>query len=444
MNESLVSHLLDDFECTVREVRQNYHYCSTDRKAVLLSECEELLVYCVSLEELATNNQLRNEIQALTTCVCALVSSMENIFLQEVIRSCIISPGRPPLKISEQQLVFLFRSDFSLADMAHMLGCSIRTVQRRLQDLGLGRRQRYSTLTDVALDERVQAINSRHTDAGYRMVSGILRSDGIVVQRERVRQSLRRIDPAGSQRRLARALHRRVYSVPSPNALWHIDGNHKLVRWRFVIHGGIDGFSRLVVFLHAASNNLARTVLQCFCEAVDQYGLPSRVRSDLGGENELVARFMLEHAERGPGRGSMITGRSVHNQRIERLWRDLFTECTSYFYTLFYALEESGDLDPNNEADLFALHFVFLPELQQELLAFKEGWNHHKMRTAHNRTPMQQWILGLSNHATTVSFNDRAISGVVNQPTVSICYLIIIFIIANNYLHAGLLGIIRS
>ena len=421
MNESFVSHLLDDFECTVREVRQNYYNCSTDRKAVLLSECEELLVCCVSLEELATNTQLRNEIQALTTCVCALVSSMENNFLQGVVRSCTISrPGRPLLNISEQQLIFLFRSDFSLSDMAHMLGCSVKTVQRRLQELGLGRRQRYSTLTDVALDERVQVIHSRHSDAGCRMVSGMLRSDGCVVQRERVRQSLRRIDPAGSQRRLTRALHRRVYSVPSPNALWHIDGNHKLIRWRFVIHGGIDGFSRLVVYVRAASNNLARTVLRCFCEAVDQYGLPSRVRSDLGGENELVARFMLEHAERGAGRGSMITGRSVHNQRIERLWRDLFTECTSYFYTLFYALEESGDLDPNNEADLFALHFVFLPDIQKELLAFKEGWNHHKMRTAHNRTPLQQWILGFNNHATIVSTNDRAISGVINQPTVSL------------------------
>ena len=85
MNESFVSHLLDDFECTVREVRQNYYNCSTDRKAVLLSECEELLVCCVSLEELAKNTQLRNEIQALTTCVCALVSSMENNFLQGVV-----------------------------------------------------------------------------------------------------------------------------------------------------------------------------------------------------------------------------------------------------------------------------------------------------------------------------------------------------------------------
>ena len=39
---------------------------------------------------------------------------------------------------------------------------------------------------------------------------------------------------------------RRVYSVPGPNSLWHIDRPHALIRWHFVVHGGIDGFSRLI------------------------------------------------------------------------------------------------------------------------------------------------------------------------------------------------------
>ena len=61
----------------------------------------------------------------------------------------------------------------------------------------------------------------------------------------------------------------------------HIDGDHKLIQpYRFVIHGGIDGFPRLTVFLQASTNNRAGTVLQLFLEAVESYNLPSGVRSD--------------------------------------------------------------------------------------------------------------------------------------------------------------------
>lgn len=49
-------------------------------------------------------------------------------------------------------------------------------------------------------------------------------------------------------------------------------------RWRIIIHGGIDGFSRLIVYLNAATNNRAATVLDGFLSSVGQYGIPSRVR----------------------------------------------------------------------------------------------------------------------------------------------------------------------
>ena len=118
--------------------------------------------------------------------------------------------------------------------------------------------------------------------------------------------------------------------MQAPNALWHIDGYHKLIRWRLVIHGGIDGYSRVPVYLKVASNNKAMTVFNAFLQAVESYGLPSCVRSDNGGENVLVGRFMLDHSERGPERSFKCCGRSVHNQRIERLWRDLFQGCISF------------------------------------------------------------------------------------------------------------------
>ena len=79
------------------------------------------------------------------------------------------------------------------------------------------------------------------------------------------------------------------------------------IRWRFVIHAGIDGYSRMVVFIHCSTNNRAETVFNLFESAVHAYGLPSRVRTDKGGENVRIAEFMLSHPLRGPGRGSHIT-----------------------------------------------------------------------------------------------------------------------------------------
>ena len=171
-----------------------------------------------------------------------------------------------------------------------------------------------------------------------------------------------------------------------------MDGNHKLIQpYRVVIHGGIDVYSRLVVFLKASVDNRASTVFSSFQEAVAQYSLPSRVRTDLGLENIEVARFIV--CTRGVNRGSIITGTSVHNQRIERLWREVNSiECSRF-------INEHFGLDTTNENHLFALQVAYLPLINEALEQLTSAWNSYALSTEHNLSPRQLWVQGMLNPA---------------------------------------------
>ena len=86
---------------------------------------------------------------------------------------------------------------------------------------------------------------------------------------------------------------------------------NSFLRWRLVVNGGIDGYSRLVVFLSCSSNNRAETVANLFLGATTEFFWPSRVRTDKGGEKSEVARLVVE--KRGEGRGNILRGSSIHN-----------------------------------------------------------------------------------------------------------------------------------
>nr|XP_006818681.1 PREDICTED: uncharacterized protein LOC102800480 [Saccoglossus kowalevskii] len=306
--------------------------------------------------------------------------------------------GRPPYLISQEQLRYLVDSGFSTKYIGELIGVSTRTVKRRMREFDIRIRDTYSTITDTELDGLVDSVLKDFPNCGYRRMTGFLINKGVRLQQRRLRGSMHRVDPVGV---LLRSLEiystpRRPYNVYAPLSLWHIDGLHKLIRWKLVVHGGIDGYSRKIMYLQCSSNNRAITVCEAFKSAVAENGLPSRVRSDQGLENVEVARHMISHPYRGPGRGSHITGKSTHNQRIERLWRDVFCGSIYLFYNTFYTLEDRGLLDINNDIHMFCLHFVYIPRINRHLELFAESWDNHPIRTAEqNLSPNQLWISGL-------------------------------------------------
>ena len=94
-----------------------------------------------------------------------------------------------------------------------------------------------------------------------------------------------------------------------------------------MIHGGIDGYSRIPVYLKCSSDNEVSRLPICILRSTEEFGLSSiaRFRSDrIWGENVNIAWHMLIHTSRGPNKGIMIVGKSVHNQQIQRLWRDVY------------------------------------------------------------------------------------------------------------------------
>eukprot|EP01038_Epipyxis_sp_PR26KG_P004372 gene4372-6186_t len=188
---------------------------------------------------------------------------------------------------------------------------------------------------------------------GVVTIGGILRGElGLHIPRQQLRDSITRVDPVGVLERSTTTIQRRVYNV--------------------VYHWGIW---------------MAQTVLNGFRPATISYGIPSRIRIDKGGENVAVADYMLFY--RGLNKNTAIAGKSVRNQRIERLWRDVYIQAISYYYDLFYFIEVQLGVDFNNPINLFCLHYLFLPRIKESLSRFRLSWNNHKLGTEHYRTPNQ-------------------------------------------------------
>ena len=291
--------------------------------------------------------------------------------------------GRPKICDKDGDIADMLRLGFSVVQISKMLKVSRPTVYRLMNDAGIYRT--YNEVDEASLDDLIREIKRDDPNAGEIMVMGHLRAKGFRIQRQKVRDSIHRVDPDGVVSRGRDKPRRRQYDAPCPNYVWHIDGNHKLIRWKIVTHMSIDGFSRVVTFAEASDNNRADTVLEKFQRAVSTFGRPIRVRSDHGGENIRVWEEMIQHQ----GVYGVIAGKSVQNQRVERLNGDLNRHVNRPFSEVFHNLEFRGELNPKNDVDLFCLHYVYLPRINKAIENFTTSYNCHSLSSERNATPLQ-------------------------------------------------------
>lgn len=157
-------------------------------------------------------------------------------------------------------------------------------------------------------------------------------------------------------------------------------------------------------FLQVSTDNTADSSLRFFSSGQHAYGLPSRIRTDKGGEYTSVRAVMEELL--GHNRGSALQGRSVHNVRIERFWRDVGVKVIDKYYELFCYMTDHRILDVDSPIHMFVLHFVFLPRIRRDLESLRIAHNNHRIRTENYQTPLQMWsasaISNVNSHLTAI------------------------------------------
>ena len=61
---------------------------------------------------------------------------------------------------------------------------------------------------------------------------------------------------------------------------------------------------------------------------------------------------------------------------------------TNVYYDLFHYFEHISILNHDDPVHLWALQYVYLPRLNQDLEMFRCQWNNHPLRTEQHMTPL--------------------------------------------------------
>jgi hypothetical protein len=165
--------------------------------------------------------------------------------------------GRPRKVLSEALLKEAFKPgrNISISKLASSLPVHKNTLKNYMRQYKITR-QPFSKIPNPSLDVIIGQYKREHPNTGIRYIRGYLFQQGIRVQRERIIASLSRVDDVAKVVLRDKIIKRREYKSSRPNALWHMDGHHKLGPWGIVIHGFVDGYDRVVRCFEYVSNCL--------------------------------------------------------------------------------------------------------------------------------------------------------------------------------------------
>lgn len=128
--------------------------------------------------------------------------------------------------------------------IARGTGVHRNTIRNYLHEYNIA--HSFSDILDDDLDSLVHEFRASNPHLGLRFLMSYVSRHHLRIQKQRLRDSVHRVDPVSNILRSRQTTRRRRYAVSRPNALWHLDGHHKLIRWGIIIHGLVDGHCRTV------------------------------------------------------------------------------------------------------------------------------------------------------------------------------------------------------
>ena len=298
--------------------------------------------------------------------------------------------SRDQLITSYFDLGYSYKEIIAALGLIHSINLSVRHLKRILKRLSLKRKRTpadYESSLDEVIRILLKELNGSGRCLGYKsMWRRLTQHYGLIVTRDTVLELMWLIDPETMEQRKAKRLIRRMYYVPGPNYLWHIDGYDKLKPFGFAIHGCIDGFSRRIMWLEVgSSNNDPNIVAYYFLQCVEKLKcVPTLMRSDLGTENATVkllqAFFRSAGQDRFAGVNSFLMGKSTSNQRIEAWWSILRKQGVQFWINFFKDLR-ACDLFRDDIVHQECARLCFMTLLQNELQSVLKEWNTHIIHT---------------------------------------------------------------